>query len=540
MKRTIPFPVEVPGRLLTLSLLTLFTLLGCPGLGWGADYLTRSRPEPELRQQVHEALKKSLPEEYVDVSVIQHSILSSSKPDAESGLIPGLRLSGDKVEANILLRYRTVILSVTREVDLDQVEVLLRREIKGFEPQDRFDQSVVLENRANPPERLSADLVDYLALLEEVKAALREGDSVTARSRVEALMQLSAQLPLSYQALGVQQLMEQRAEQESQLFTFGEQILLGALGLLLLLILSLFFFIARSTRKEEQEEHPLTGTLERISAALESAQAEATTVDVDVEQMQAEVDLGGGDRNADEENPLAFLNRLPVASQLKLLLDQPPPSRAAVLTQLSLEEGSEILQQMPAEAALPTLVALRTAQPTPNELQQLGAQLEQASRDLPMDYQGLEAIAQYSGQFDQPSWTQILEASSTESLAADQALVLEEIRQRSMTFEQLHEWPGLEQSAVTRIMESFEGSRLSNGSRVSLPYLLLGCPLRIKEMVLAEFTADTVKYYEEQLQALQTQRSEESQTEGEESAIQTTMLLHQRLFMKLFHQHFQV
>ncbi|MGA1600522.1 MAG: hypothetical protein ACO4AU_15850, partial [bacterium] len=414
MKRTIPFLVEVPGRLLMLSLLTLVTLLGCPGLGWGTDYLTRSRPEPELRQQVHEALKKSLPEEYVDVSVIQHSILSSSKPDAESGLIPGLRLSGDKVEANILLRYRTVILSVTREVDLDQVEVLLRREIKGFEPQDRFDQSVVLENRANPPERLSADLVDYLALLEEVKAALREGDSVTARSRVEALMQLSAQLPLSYQALGVQQLMEQRAEQESQLFTFGEQILLGALGLLLLLILSLFFFIARSTRKEEQEEHPLTGTLERISAALESAQAEATTVDVDVEQMQTEVDLGGGDRNADEENPLAFLNRLPVASQLKLLLDQPPPSRAAVLTQLSLEEGSEILQQMPAEAALPTLVALRTAQPTPNELQQLGAQLEQASRDLPMDYQGLEAIAQYSGQFDQSSWTQILEASSTE------------------------------------------------------------------------------------------------------------------------------
>ena len=42
-----------------------------------AEYLIRSRPDPELKNQIHGVLQKSLPEDYLDVSVIQHSLLSS-------------------------------------------------------------------------------------------------------------------------------------------------------------------------------------------------------------------------------------------------------------------------------------------------------------------------------------------------------------------------------------------------------------------------------------------------------------------------------
>ena len=53
-----------------------------------AEYLIRSRPDPELKNQIHGILQKALPEDYLDVSVIQHSLLSSEALQEDSNLVP--------------------------------------------------------------------------------------------------------------------------------------------------------------------------------------------------------------------------------------------------------------------------------------------------------------------------------------------------------------------------------------------------------------------------------------------------------------------
>jgi len=42
-----------------------------------AEILSRSRPEPEIRERIHKILRKTLREEYIDVSVILHSVLDN-------------------------------------------------------------------------------------------------------------------------------------------------------------------------------------------------------------------------------------------------------------------------------------------------------------------------------------------------------------------------------------------------------------------------------------------------------------------------------
>ena len=42
-----------------------------------AEILSRSRPEPEIRGRIHKILSKTLREEYIDVSVILHSVLDN-------------------------------------------------------------------------------------------------------------------------------------------------------------------------------------------------------------------------------------------------------------------------------------------------------------------------------------------------------------------------------------------------------------------------------------------------------------------------------
>ena len=97
-------------------------LFGFP-LSLPAEYLTRSRPDPELKAEIHRILQKALPEDYLDVSVIQHSILSSEPLQQDSKLVPGVKIASKQSESNLVFRYRSIILTVNSEVDLDQVEV---------------------------------------------------------------------------------------------------------------------------------------------------------------------------------------------------------------------------------------------------------------------------------------------------------------------------------------------------------------------------------------------------------------------------------
>ena len=91
-----------------------------------AEYLIRSRPDPELKNQIHGILQKALPEDYLDVSVIQHSLLSSEALQEDSNLVPGVKIATSQSESNLVFRYRTVILTVNQEIDLDQVEMRVR------------------------------------------------------------------------------------------------------------------------------------------------------------------------------------------------------------------------------------------------------------------------------------------------------------------------------------------------------------------------------------------------------------------------------
>ena len=53
-----------------------------------AEYLSRSRPEPELRERIHKILRKALREEYIDVSVVLHAFLDNDPIKKESDLVP--------------------------------------------------------------------------------------------------------------------------------------------------------------------------------------------------------------------------------------------------------------------------------------------------------------------------------------------------------------------------------------------------------------------------------------------------------------------
>ena len=81
-----------------------------------AEFLTRSRSEPELKAKIHIILQKALPDEYVDVSVIQHSILSTAPKKLDSEVVPGIKIATKETE-NIVYNYRTINLTVNSKVD---------------------------------------------------------------------------------------------------------------------------------------------------------------------------------------------------------------------------------------------------------------------------------------------------------------------------------------------------------------------------------------------------------------------------------------
>ena len=110
-----------------------------------AEILSRSRPEPEIRERIHKILRKSLSDDYIDVSVILHSVLDNEPVKKDSDLIPGVKIKTDENEVQALFSYRIINLTVNNSVNLNQVEMSIRSEISELNSQDRFEQSVVLE-----------------------------------------------------------------------------------------------------------------------------------------------------------------------------------------------------------------------------------------------------------------------------------------------------------------------------------------------------------------------------------------------------------
>ena len=135
-----------------------------------AEILTRSRPDPEIRQKIHKILQKALRDDYIDVSVIIHSVLDNTPIKKDSDLIPGVKIKTDDKEIQDLLNYRLIVLTVNKSVDLNQVEIRVRSEISELKPQDRFEQSIVLEKLNIEPDAPKA--------YQEAVKAINEADAL--------------------------------------------------------------------------------------------------------------------------------------------------------------------------------------------------------------------------------------------------------------------------------------------------------------------------------------------------------------------------
>ena len=112
---------------------------------------------------------------------------------------------------------------------------------------------------------------------------------------------------------------------------------------------------------------------------------------------------------------------------------------------------------------------------------------------------------------------------------------MELIRERSLSFEDLEESEHIDEALIGRVMERFERSRLSTGARVSVPYLLLDSHSSVIEKIMKEYTEETRKYYQEQLEGFEKQREED---EDAKLRIDQLRNLHRNVFMR--HVHFEL
>ena len=74
-----------------------------------AEYLSRSRPEPELRERIHKIMRKALREEYIDVSVVLHSFLDNEPIKKDSDLVPGVKIATEDKDVQTILNYLSLI-----------------------------------------------------------------------------------------------------------------------------------------------------------------------------------------------------------------------------------------------------------------------------------------------------------------------------------------------------------------------------------------------------------------------------------------------
>ena len=499
-----------------------------------AEIINRSRPEPEIRERIHKILRKTMRENYIDVSVILHSVLDNKPVKKDSELIPGVKIKTEDNKVQELLNYRIINLTVNESVNLNQVEARIRSEISELNAQDRFEQSVVLEKLQIERPDFSAKLVEYVKLLVDARSDLNRDEPVPAKEKLKLAAEISAEFPAGYEMLGVDQLIPDYVPEGTEAITPAQWGIIGTLGVLLLLTLALFFFVSRSTREPEEKEHQLLGTLGKVATAIESMAPEEEAEEEELDLPDEEADAGDDDEKIDY---FGFIRKMPPRVRVDLLQGMEHHQQAIVFSQMDSSEMANILKAMPVEDSLGIVLAMKDISVSPSQLQQLADELTETAKTLPMPFDGLGRIAELSGQISADEWNEILGSTDelkkkNPELAKDTSEAMELIQERSLSFEDLESSDTIDDALVGRVMERFERSRLSTGARVSVPYLLLDTHTSVTDQIMKEYTEDTQKYYKEQLQEFEKQREDD-----EEAKLRIEQLrnLHRNVFMRHVH-----
>ena len=499
-----------------------------------AEIINRSRPEPEIRERIHKILRKTMRENYIDVSVILHSVLDNKPVKKDSELIPGVKIKTEDNKVQELLNYRIINLTVNESVNLNQVEARIRSEISELNAQDRFEQSVVLEKLQIERPDFSEKLVEYVKLLVDARSDLNRDEPVPAKEKLKLAAEISAEFPAGYEMLGVDQLIPDYVPEGTEAITPAQWGIIGTLGVLLLLTLALFFFVSRSTREPEEKEHQLLGTLGKVATAIESMAPEEEAEEEELDLPDEEADAGDDDEKIDY---FGFIRKMPPRVRVDLLQGMEHHQQAIVFSQMDSSEMANILKAMPVEDSLGIVLAMKDISVSPSQLQQLADELAETAKTLPMPFDGLGRIAELSGQISADEWNEILGSTDelkkkNPELAKDTSEAMELIQERSLSFEDLESSDTIDDALVGRVMERFERSRLSTGARVSVPYLLLDTHTSVTDQIMKEYTEDTQKYYKEQLQGFEKQREED-----EEAKLRIVQLrnLHRNVFMRHVH-----
>ncbi len=499
-----------------------------------AEIINRSRPEPEIRELIHKILRKTLREDYIDVSVILHSVLDNNPVKKDSELIPGVKIKTEDKEVQELLNYRIINLTVNKSINLNQVEARIRSEIAELNSQDRFEQSIVLEKLQIERPDFSAKLVEYVKLLVDARSDLNRDEPVEAQEKLKLAAEISAEFPAGYEMLGVDQLIPEYKPEGTDAITPMQWVIIGTLGVLLLLTLALFFFVSRSTREKEEKEHPLQGTLGKVATAIEAMAPEEEAEEEELDLPDEEEDAGDDEEKIDY---FGFIRKMPPKLRVDLLQEIKPHQQAIVFSQMDPNEMANILKGLPVEDSLGIVLTMKDIRVSPSELQQLADELTEIAKKLPIPFDGLGRIGELSGQISAEEWNDILGSTDelkkkNPELANNTSEDMELIRERSLSFEDLESSEIIDEAFVGRVMERFERSRLSTGARVSVPYLLLDSHTSVTDKIMKEYTEETRKYYQEQLQEYEKQREED-----EEGKLRIEQLrnLHRNVFMRHVH-----
>lgn len=499
-----------------------------------AEVISRVRPEPEIRDRIHKILRKTLRESYIDVSVTLHSVLDNKPVKRDSELIPGVKIKTDDNEVQELLNYRIINLTVNESVNLNQVEARVRSEISELKAQDRFELSVVLEKLKIERPDFSAKLVEYVKLLVAARSDLNRDDPVPAQEKLKLAAEISAEFPSGYEMLGVDQLIPDYVPEGTEAITPAQWGIIGTLGVLLLLTLALFFFVSRSTREPEEKEHQLLGTLGKVATAIESMAPEEEAEEEELDLPDEETDAVDDEEKIDY---FGFIRKMPPRVRVDLLQGMELHQQAIVFSQMDTSEMANILKLMSVEDSLGVVLAMKDISVSPSQLQQLADELTETAKTLPMPFDGLGRIGELSGQISADEWNEILGSTDElkkkhPELTKNTSEAMELIRERSLSFEDLESSDTIDDELVGRVMERFERSRLSNGARVSVPYLLLDTHTSVTDQIMKEYTEDTQQYYKEQLQGFEKQREED-----EEAKLRIDQLrdLHRNVFMRHVH-----
>ena len=499
-----------------------------------AEYLSRSRPEPELRERIHKILRKALREEYIDVSVVLHSVLDNEPVKKDSDLVPGVKIATQDKDVQTVLNYRTIILTVNKSVDLDQIEMRVRSEVSELNSQDRFEQSVVLEKLKIERPDFSSKLVEYVNLLVGARADLNKDEPTSAQEKLKRAADISAVFPPGYEMLGVEELIPEYKPEGTDAITPAQWGILGTLAILLLLTLALFFFVSRSTREKEDKEHPLQDTLGKVATAIEAMAPEEEEAE---EELALPEDEAEGDDDEEKIDYFGFIKKMPPQVRIDLLKEVKPHSQAIVFSQMDPNEMANILKAIPDEDALGIVLTMKDIKVTPNELQELADELAELAKKLPMPFDGLGRVGEISGQISADQWKDILGSADelkkkNPEIAALAKDAVELIRERSLSFEDLETSEFIDDALISRVMERFERSRLITGAKVSVPYILLDSHSSVTDKIMKEYPEDTKKYYQEQLEGFQKERDEDEEAK---SRIEQLRDLHRNVFMRHVH-----